>query len=298
MTRLVRWLLHARYRLVVPAAVLAPIPLVACVSTALTTLETLHRGPRQGLLSAVAATLCVLILTFVWGGSPGETLAVGGAVLFAGAGLGTLLRRVGSLAVAFQGVTLLCGFGALLCALVWPEPGGLVTTTVAQLADVFRSTGATEQQVSTLVDGWERFFVGLVTAGIFLQLMVALLLGSWWAALVQQQSLFGHQFRQLRLGRLMGIPATLLMASSLLLDGPMVRNLFPMVLFAFCFQGLAVVHAWAWAKRWNPAFLAPVYVLLLSPFTGIPILLLASVGLMDNWIELRAPLRAKVDGRN
>ena len=298
MAGLVRWLLHARYRLVVPAAVLAPIPFVAWVSTALTTLETLHRGPRQGLLSAVAATLGVWVLAFVWGGSPGETVLVGGAVLMAGAGLGALLRWTGSLAIAFQGVTSLCASGALLCALIWPEPGGLVTAMVAQLADVARSTGATEQQASALADGWERFFVGLITAGIFLQLMVALLLGSWWAALFQQQSIFGRQFRQLRLGRILGIPATLLMAGSLLLDGPVVRNLFPMVLFAFFFQGLAVVHAWAWAKRWNPVFLAPMYVLLLSPFTAIPILVLASAGLMDNWIELRAPLRTNVDGRN
>ncbi len=291
-------MLHARYRLVVPAAVLAPIPLAACVSTALTTLETLHRGPRQGLLSAVAATLGVFLLSFMWGGSPGETVLVGGMVLVAGAGLGALLRRAGSLAVAFQGVVLLCACGALLCALIWPQPGGWITTIVEQLAEVVRSTGATEEQISTLVDGWERFFVGLVTAGIFLQLMVSLLLGSWWAALAQQQSLFGLQFRQLRLGRILGIPATLLMATSLLVDGPTIRNLFPMVLFAFCFQGLAVVHAWAWVKQWNAAFLAPIYVLLVSPFTGAPILVLASVGLVDNWIELRAPLRAHLDGRN
>ena len=298
MTRLVRWLLQARYRLVVLAAILAPVPLAACVSTALTTLETLHRGPRQGLLSAVAATLGVFLLTFVWGGSPGATVLAGGAVLLAGTALGALLRRVGSLAVAFQGVALFCVSGAFLGALIWPEPGGWVTTTVEQLADVVRATGATEQQVSSLADGWARFLVGLIIASIFLQLMVALLLGSWLAARVQQKSLFGHQFRQLRLGRILGIPATLLMASSLYVDGAMVRNLFPLVLIAFCFQGLAVVHAWAWTKQWNPAFLVPMYVLLMSPFTGIPILVLASVGLMDNWIELRAPLRANVDGRN
>ena len=130
-----------------------------------------------------------------------------------------------------------------------------------------------------------------MVAGIYLQLMAALLLGSWWASKTQEESQFGRQFRQLRLGRLVGIPATLLMASSLLLDGPVIRNLFPLGLFAFWFQGIAVVHAWAWAKRWSAGFLVPMYVLLIMPVTAaVTILLLASVGLVDNWIELRGPL--------
>lgn len=297
MAGFVQWILRGRFRLVILAAVLAPIPLVSCASTALMTLETLHRGPRRGLVSAVMAMIVVLPLAAAIGASPRETVTVSGALLLAGAGLGALLRRAGSLAVAFQGVGFVCAAGALLTALLWPQPGGFVTGTVAQLAELARSTGATEQQLSALVEGWERYFVGLMTAGIFLQLMTALVLGSWWASQMQAESQFGRQFRELRMGRILGIPATLLMASSLVVDGPLIRNLFPLAAFAFWFQGIAVVHAWAWAKRWNVAFLVPMYVLLLPPFTAVNILALASVGLVDNWIELRAPLRAQRDGR-
>ena len=297
MTDLVRWILATRFRLVILAAVLVPIPVLGFVSTALMTMETLHRGPRRGLVSAVLATVAAVPLTWVWGGSSMEALAVCGALLLAGTGLGALLRRAGSLALAFQGVGLVCAAAAILAALLWPVPGGIVTSIVAQLGELASSAGATQQQADALVERWELFFVGLMTAGVFLQLMAALLLGSWSASRMQDESQFGSQFRKLRLGRLLGVPATLLMASSLLLDGPLIRNLFPVVLFAFWFQGTAVVHAWAWARRWNAAFLAPMYVLLFPPFMLVTVLVIASVGLVDNWIELRAPIRAQLDGR-
>lgn len=291
MAGLVQWLLSRRYRLIVLAAVLAPVPVLVFVSSALMTLETLYRGSRNGVYSAVVATLVAIPFAWAWGVSPTGMALESGAVLFAGVGLGALLRRTGSLALTFQGVGLACAVGALLAALLWPEPGAWVTAILDGLAEVARSGGATEEQVSSLSENLGPYFTGLMVAGIYLQLMAALLLGSWWASKTQQESQFGPQFRQLRLGRILGIPATLLMASSLVLDGAVVRNLFPLVLFAFWFQGIAVVHAWAWAKRWSTGFLVPMYVLLIMPITAaVTILLLASVGLVDNWIELRRPL--------
>ncbi len=295
MAGLVRWLLARRYRLVLLAAALAPVPIVVFVASALMTLETLHRGSRDGLVSAAAAAVAAIPLAWVLGISPSGLALEAGAVLVCGVALGALLRRAGSLALAFQGVVLLCAAGSLSAALIWPQPGEWVTAILDRFAQVMRSGGAAEQQVSALVENLLPYFTGLMVAGLFLQLMVSLLLGSWWASRMQQESQFGRQFRELRLGRVLGIPLTLLMASSLLLDGPIMRNLFPLALFAFWFQGVAVVHAWAWAKRWNAGFLVPMYLLLVIPVTAaVTILLLASVGLVDNWIELRKPLSGQV----
>ena len=280
------------------AGVLASVPVLIIVSSALMTLETLHRGPRRGLVSAVAAAVVGVPLAWAWGVSPQGVVLESAAVLLAGVGLGALLRRTGSLALTFQGVGIVCAAGALAAALFWPEPGAWVTGILDQLAEAVRSEGATDQQVSARVEVLGRFFVGLMTAGIFMHLMAALLLGSWWASTLQEESQFGPQFRLLRLGRLIGIPATLLMASNLVMAGPAIQNLFPLVLVAFWFQGIAVVHAWAWAKRWKAGLLAPMYVLLAPPFTPVTVLLLGSVGLMDNWIELRGPLAGQLQGRD
>ena len=298
MTGWVQWLLSRRYRLIVLAAVLAPVPVVVFVSSALMTLETLYRGPRNGVFSAAVATVVGIPLAWAWGVSPTGMALETGAVLFAGVGLGTLLRRTGSLALTYQGVGLVCAVGSLLAALLWPEPGAWVIAILDRLAEVARAGGATEEQASSLAENLGPYFTGLMSAA-FTCNSWRRCCGSWWASKTQEESQFGPQFRQLRLGRILGIPATLLMASSLLLDGPVVRNLFPLVLFAFWFQGVAVVHAWAWAKRWSTGFLVPMYVLLIMPITAaVTILLLASVGLVDNWIELRRPLAGQSRRRN
>ena len=286
-----QWLLGRRYRPVILAAAFAPAPLISFASTALMTLETLHRGGRQGFSSALVATGGVLILAWVWGADPSNFALAGGVTLLAGVGLGVLLRWAGTLALAFQGVVVLCAAGAVFAGVFWPDPGSIITPIVAQGVEWLRSTGASEGEIQAVSEGWERLFVGFLTLVIFLQLMAPLLLGSWWAALVNPVPQFGRQFRELRLGRFLGIPATLLMAARLILDGPVIQNLFPLVLFAFWFQGISVVHAWGKVRQWNPAIVAAMYVLLLPPFTGVTILAIASLGLVDNWIDLRAPLR-------
>jgi len=286
-----QWLLGRRYRPVILAAAFAPAPLISFASTALMTLETLHRGGRQGFSSALVATGGVLILAWVWGVDPSNFALAGGVTLLAGVGLGVLLRWAGTLALAFQGVVVLCAAGAVFAGVFWPDPGSIITPIVAQGVEWLRSTGAAEGEIQAVSEGWERLFVGFLTLVIFLQLMAPLLLGSWWAALMNPVPQFGPQFRELRLGRFLGIPATLLMAARLILDGPVIQNLFPLVLFAFWFQGIAVVHAWGKVRQWNPAIVAAMYVLLLPPFTGVTILAIASMGLVDNWIDLRAPLR-------
>ena len=59
-------------------------------------------------------------------------------------------------------------------------------------------------------------------------------------------------------------------------------------------EGVAVLHAWAHAKRWRPGLLAPLYLLLLMPPLNVLVVLpLSMVGLVDQWFDLRASLRAQ-----
>ena len=167
------------------AAVFATAPVVSFASTALMTLVTLHRGGRQGLMSALAAVAGVVLLAWIWNANPGNFALAGATTLLAGVGLGVLLRWAGSLALAFQGVVLLCAGGALLAGVFWPEPGALVTSIVDQGVEWLRSSGAPDERIRAVSEGLPRLFVGFMTLGVFLQLMAPLLLGSWWAALMQ-----------------------------------------------------------------------------------------------------------------
>ena len=284
----VQWVLTRRYRLVLVAIAFAPV--LPVLSTALLALETIRRGGMNGSASALAGAAGILALGTVSGTDIGVLTALAALTLFAGVGLGVLVRWANSLALAFQGSLLLCVLGVIGANAIWPDPGVLIGGTIEQFVEIFRASGATEAQLE-IVRSWDRLFFGLLAAAVFSQLAVALLLAYWWNAFDGPEGEFGRQFRTLRLGRVLGIPATLLMAVSLVLDATVVQNLFPLALFGFWFQGLAVSHAWARAKRWHPVVLGIAYVLLITPLTGLVILGFGSVGLVDNWFDLRAPLQ-------
>ena len=92
------------------------------------------------------------------------------------------------------------------------------------LSSVLRENNATEEQIA-VIRGWSSLFFGFFGAFVFSQLAAALLLGYWLNSLDGEEGSFGREFRALKLGRVLGIPATLLMASYLVLDVALVQNL-------------------------------------------------------------------------
>lgn len=285
MTAFVLWLLQRRYRLVVIAVGVAP--LVPFVAAALMALETIRRGAYQGLVAAAVSATGVLAIGALVGR---EVYFFGVAGIFLGTGLGAIMGATHSLMLVFQSSLLLCVAGLLTALVVWPDPRALIGPHLETVLQVFRENGAAPEQIAAL-NGLADIFFGLAAAVVFANLVVAVLLGYWWACLADTPGSPGGDFRALKLGRILGVPATLLMGASLFVDMSLVQNLFPLVLFGFCFQGLAVTHAWAHAKRWNPALLLVMYLLLVSPLTVLIVFALGSMGLVDNWMNLRAPLR-------
>jgi hypothetical protein len=159
------------------------------------------------------------------------------------------------------------------------------------LAQMLQANGASEQQIA-LVEG--RAGVILLLGALFAQILGAMLLAHWWIGLAQGDPRFGIEFRRLALGRVLGITSTLLVGLGLVFDAALVQNLTPLAVLSFLFQGLAVLHAWAYARRWHPALLAPVYVLLVTPAMVVIFFALSAIGLIDNWFDLRAPLRSQL----
>jgi hypothetical protein len=288
MKAFVDWVSERRYRLVLLAVAFTPV--LPLVSVALLSLETIRRGAVQGCYSAIAGIVGIGMLGALSGSEPRMMLVLGAVTLIAGVALGVLVRLGQSLALPFQASLLFCVLAVIVANGLWPDPAVLIGGAIEQFVEVFRQNGATEEQLA-IVRSWDSQIFGLFASALFTQLIAALLLGFWWSSLSGESGAFGKQFRALQLGRVLGIPATLLMASSLVLNAQLVQNLFPLVLLGFWFQGLAVSHAWAKAKGWHPVAMGAVYLSLVPPLTAMGILALGSVGLVDNWLDLRAPVR-------
>lgn len=286
----IEWVIAYRHRVVLLAVASAPV--LPVVATALMALETARRGAAHGLLSASLATAVITAIAALSGANAAAAAVLGGMLFGVGVGAGWLLAPGrGSLALAFQGLVLLFALAATAMATVGPDPRELLSPLLEQVFEAFSAQGGSAEDLEA-VRGWEAVVVSFLLGVMFAQMAAALLLAHWWLALTGAEVRFGVQFRSLRLGLVLGVPAMAMLALGLVSDALLVQNLTALALFAFFFQGLAVLHAWAHARRWHPLFVAPVYVLLVTPLTLLVLLGMSSIGLVDNIFDLRAPLRA------
>ncbi len=285
----VLWLLERRYRLILLAVALCPI--VPLVSIALLSLETQARGPQQGLLSAGISILGVVLVALAANASINAMVAVGAATFLLGVALGGLMGWSGSLTLAFQATLLACTMAVFAALTIVGDPVGFWTPVTDAMAEALTASGASAEQLNLLRNLRPALF-GLLSAAALGVLIGAASLGRWWYTLTAERGDFGAEFRQLKLGRILSVPATLLVAVGLLTDFLVLENLIPVMLLAFLFQGLAVAHAWSHGRGWHPTILTGIYILWLLPTplaAGVSVLL-SSVGLVDSWIDLRAPV--------
>ncbi|MEE3197933.1 MAG: hypothetical protein VX225_05765 [Pseudomonadota bacterium] len=286
----VSWALARRYRLIVLAVAFAPI--IPVIATALIALETIKRGNLQGSYSAALSILGVLLLAFVSGAGVQFAGALGVATLVTGVGVGCLVRWSRSMALAFQAIVLLCLLGVLGSGVLWPDPSAAFDPLIENFVETLSSSGATEEQIN-VIQGWQPMLLGVLFVTLFFQLSGALLLAFYWLAFTEGGWSFGEQFRSLRLGRVLGWPATLVIGLGMAFNVLLVQNLIPLALACFLFQGLSVLHTWSKLRQWHPVVLGVLYLLMITPLTGVVMLLLSSVGLLDNWINMRALMRPR-----
>lgn len=286
----VDWVLSQRYWLVLLAILFAA--LFPVVTAALMVLNTLYRGTTQGFATALLGSAALALLAVATAGGWLYVAVAGSVAMVSGAALGALLNWARTLTLGFQCTVLGSLSVAAAVTLFGPAPSVLVEPVVTRLVELLQAGEATPEQLDA-VRTWDTMLLGMMFGALFALLVAVMLLGYWWFALARAEVGFGTEFRALKLGRVLGILAMILVTVGLVVPVPVVQNLSPIALFAFLFQGLAVMHAWAYAKQWQPVFVWPVYLLLILPWTSwIALLGLSAVGLLDNIFDWRSRLRA------
>ncbi len=288
MKPLLDWLLAQRLRLVVVAVVAAP--LLMPITAGLLALETARRGALQGLISAAFGMAGLCLLALISRSGVATFAAIGLASMGAGVLIGVLIRRLGNLVFAFQAVWLMCFVAVAAIGLFGPDAQVLFAPVLKEFQAMLQAPPGSEAEVAELL---ARLALMLPAVTLFSSLAGVLLLGYWWWTAASGERRFGIEFRQLKLGRWLGVTATVIVVLGLVFSAPVVQNLLPMALFGFIFQGLAVLHAWAHARQWHPGILVLFYLLLvLPPLSVLIMLLLSVVGLVDQWLDLRRPVRS------
>ncbi len=212
-----------------------------------------------------------------------------GVLFFGPVLLGWLLRNTGSLNLMFQ-VTLL-GMAVLVMLLfaVLPDPVGIWREQIElTLSSMARAGFKIEGDRAVIIAAWARTMWGALAALSLGTVFGAVLLGRWWQSLLDTPGSFGVEYRQLRLGRALGIATTVLFIAALLTDSALVASLAWVAFAALAFQGLAAAHRSKAVGRLDRGWLVAIYVLLIVlPITSIVVFMLALWGFADNWLRPR-----------
>jgi hypothetical protein len=281
------WVLAQRVRPILLAVVAAP--LLQPVAAAFIALETTRREFAGGVICGLGALAGVLGIAAIAGADTNFFAAIGVVCAVSGVGIGVLIRRAGNLVLAFQAAMLVA---LMLLAAIWIVGFDVRSLFAPAVQDFIELLGSNDMPPADVAVIEERGAAVVFSALVFWQLVGTLLLGYWWFLLATRQRRFGQEFRRLALGRVLGAIATALIVLALAFDFDLVQNLAPLAGYGFILQGVAVVHAWAHAKRWPPGLVAPLYVLMLVPVLNVLVVLpLGLVGVVDNWFDLRALIR-------
>jgi hypothetical protein len=248
-------------------------------------LVTLMRGPRVGLLVAGGASLLLALAMWAVGRPIPVGLIYSLWVLGPPLALGLLLLRSGSLALCLQVAVLAGVVMIVLLHVMLGDPARFWAPFVRDLAEEMQRRGLPmDLEEDGLVETLARTLWGWVTVLTVLLAMCALFLARWWQTLPQQAGRFGAEFRELRLGVVLGAAAAVAIVASLLGTSPLVDDLARLFLGALMIVGLAAAHRFKATGRLSTGWLWLIYVLLVLA-APITVAVLAGWGFVDNWLR-------------
>lgn len=234
---------------------------------------------------AAAASWVVFSVT-----QPTPWIALGIAAMFFGpALLALLMKRTGSLNLAFQVAVLAAAAAVIAIHVVLADPMAMWLELMRPMVDSMVAHGLDLQgQEEAVAHAWARTMWGGLAAMALAMVFGGLVLGFWWDSLLRQPGAFGSEYQRLRLGLTLGVAITVLFGLALMGDSALVDSLAWIAFVALAFQGLAAAHRSKAGGRLNRGWLAAIYVLLVVPLsTSITVFVLALWGFADNWLRPR-----------
>ncbi|MFL6548123.1 MAG: hypothetical protein ACJ8OJ_05475 [Povalibacter sp.] len=265
-----------------------PMPFMV-LAGAIPVLIALHFDSKQALImAATAAAAATWLLLSLAPEMPWLTVGVVGVIVMPVL-LALLLKRTGSLNLCFQ--LTVAGITAMVIA-VYAALSDPASVWVGLLNKAAQQAGAAglhmPSDTRVIIDQWARTMWGGLAALTLATVLAALFLGCWWETLLQSPGRFGAEYRQLRLGAVLGVAVTVLFVAVFVTDSALVGSLAWVAFAALSFQGLAAAHRSKAGGKLNRGWLAAIYVLLIVPIsTSITVVVLAIWGFADNWLRPR-----------
>ena len=294
MAGLLRFVTRSRYHAAGVSALSLLMPPFSFMAAAIIGLATLRYGAGEGVV--VLAGSAALFALAMWG----LAMTAAPAVVFVAVtglpalALCALLRATSSQGLVLAAAALAAGAWIVALYLFVADPVAWWTTLIRDfLAARDDGAGVDPQSLDPIVELLAPMITGL-PAAVVVTSMAAVFLARWGHAVLDNPGGFGHEFRELRLGRRFAAGAGLVAALALFAAprgaGPG-QDLLMLLVAVYAIQGIALVHALVAVRGGSRGWLVAMYAsLLLVPVT---VLALSVAGFSDDWLDYRSRLGRK-----
>lgn len=247
-------------------------------------------GLSQSLLEVVgvllgSAVLIGVLASFIYAGAGPVVIAA--LMLWLPVMFGArILKATNSLSHAMLAVTVLA---LALVSGLHLAMGDPAAWWQARLEPVMRPVFEQQGMDMAVIQQIAPWVTALLAVALLVGVLLSLLLGRWWQALVYNEGGFGQEFRRLRFGQAVAFLTLLVWATTAFpaLPGSIwLRDLGIVLAVPFVFAGLAVIHGLVHKLSLSIGWLIAVYGLMIvaSPAAELA---LSVVGLSDSWLNIR-----------
>jgi hypothetical protein len=264
------------------------------VSGSLVGLVILTQGSKSGLKTVLVSIIGITVVATIALEAPMIGVSIGLAQWLPIVILAQVLRSTKSLVLM-----MLCGLVLALVAvalqlLIWPD---LEADWLLVIEESIAQMKAHPDYQDVNVDFADNakllvHFMVLVLGSAMYSLFVGILLmaRSMQARLADSDG-FSTEFRAISFGKRIGLVAMILLAVSVWVNQAWISSIALLLMTAFLFQGVAVVHTKV-SRSKRPRLLGTLFYVLLFIFPQT-VVVTALVGLLDNWLILRKPANIK-----
>jgi hypothetical protein len=261
-------------------------------SGALVGLIILTQGSRSGLKAVVVSIVGITVVATIALEAPMIGISIGLAQWLPIVILAQVLRSTKSLVLMMLSGLVLALIAITLQYLIWPDLEEnwlrVIDQSVAQLKEF------PEYQNVDIADNARllvHFMVLVLGPAMYSLFIGILLIARSMQSRIADSDGFSTEVRAISFGKRIGLVAVIMLAISYWANQAWISSMSLLLMTAFLFQGIAVVHTKV-SRSKRPRLLSTLFYALLLIFPQA-VVFTALVGLLDNWLILRKPANIK-----
>ena len=292
-----RYIMRGRLQAIVTSAAATLLSLLLpplnYISSAVLALVTLRRGWNEGLMVMAGTAVVLAIFMGLTRADPLPAVLLAGVIWLPVWLLSIVLRQTVSLASMVSTAALMGGVAVVGVYVVLDDPAQTWRDLLDRFIDEIRRQNETAaaDTLSQVLANVAPHMTGMAVAALMLGLILSVLLGRWWQAMLYNPGGFQREFHALRLGKYFATATLVVMVLTAVgsqWSSEVAANLLTVAAIAYLVHGLGLLHGVVAARHINVGWLIGVYAVtfLWPPST----LLLGAAAFVDSWMDIRARL--------